>query len=731
MHDKRAPIAEVRFGPFTLDGRSGELRKGPTRLKVPDQSIAILKELVQSPGELVTRETLRDRLWPPDTHVDFEAGLNAAVRRLREALGDSADAPRYVETLPRRGYRFIAPLERVPATADTPATAAADSNVSAVTTSGGAAGRGVGKVALASVVVTILAAGAWVALRRNDGTPTVSGVPRPVPITTFPGLEIDPAIAPAGNLVAFAWDGERGDNFDIYVRSIDGRSQVRLTSDAAADHLPAWSPDGQRLAFVRTLSERRLIVAVPALGGPEQILFEAGPERGAVAFSGFHVGYGLSWTPDGKHLLYNDRYGSAFATAIYQYSLEDGQRRQLTTPPANVSDSQAVVSPDGRYLGFVRRNDSDNGGHVFVQEFDRPHTGGEPARVTFDHLVRTFDWTVDGRGIIHDSWLESGLWRIGVAGGTSESVLPNIRAASPSVARSGAGVVYQNTLRDANIWELPTPPSPTRQPSGDATFRIIASTSGDSDPQLSPDGTRIAFISSRSGRPQLWVANRDGSGSTPLTNFEGRRLGSPSWNADGQRVALDGIEGRAWNLYIVSANGGPIRRLISDAFNNIRPSWSPDGRWIYFGSDRTGSWQIWKIPSAGGTPAQVTRGGGMEPVVSRDGQRIYYAKETPVQGIWEVPAEGGREVQIVNRGTQLNFDVADSGIFMMDATTKPQATVEMFSFASQKLTTVARLPPGLPFSNASYLRVSRDGAAMLYVQYDQWSGDIEMLPGMR
>ena len=111
MHEKENGPRLIRFGPFTLDGRSGELRNGPIRLKVPDQSIAVLQALLERPGELVAREDLRDRLWGPDTFVDFEAGLNAAVRRLREALNDSADTPQYVETLPRRGYRFIAPIE--------------------------------------------------------------------------------------------------------------------------------------------------------------------------------------------------------------------------------------------------------------------------------------------------------------------------------------------------------------------------------------------------------------------------------------------------------------------------------------------------------------------------------------------------------------------------------------------------------------------------------------------
>ncbi len=105
----------VRFGAFTLDLCTDELWDGSTRLKVPDQSIQILEALLERPGELATREDLRDRLWPSGTYVDYEHGLNAAVRRLREALGDSADAPRYVETLPRRGYRFIADVEEEPA----------------------------------------------------------------------------------------------------------------------------------------------------------------------------------------------------------------------------------------------------------------------------------------------------------------------------------------------------------------------------------------------------------------------------------------------------------------------------------------------------------------------------------------------------------------------------------------------------------------------------------------
>lgn len=97
----------VRFGPFEVDLRSGELRKGGVRVSLQDQPFRVLVRLLDRPAELVTREELRQQLWPADTFVDFEHGLNAAIKRLRDTLGDSADTPRFIETLPRRGYRFI------------------------------------------------------------------------------------------------------------------------------------------------------------------------------------------------------------------------------------------------------------------------------------------------------------------------------------------------------------------------------------------------------------------------------------------------------------------------------------------------------------------------------------------------------------------------------------------------------------------------------------------------
>ena len=740
MLDKVNAAPVVRFDPFTLDVRSGELRNGSIRLKVPDQSIVVLQALVEHPGELITREALRDRLWGPDTFVDFEAGLNAAVRRLREALNDSADTPRYVETLPRRGYRFIAPVDVVSPSLPAALSEVAPADAPIAAPAETVPGR---RLPLRRMFIAILAlaflGGALLAGLRPDKRAPTESPARPVPITRFQGLEVEPAFSPTGNLVAFAWNGENEDNFDIYLRAIDGRSDARrLTSDASPDHAPAWSPDGLRIAFIRVVAGRRIVMVMPALGGPEERLFEAsGTEAGSSLGGAWSHGgwsYGLSWTPDGEHLVFGDRDATSIWSAIYLYSLKDGQRRQLTRPPANFSDIHPVVSPDRRYLAFVRLNPEGFGGSVFLQKLEHLQPSGEPRPLTSGHSVLAFDWAQDSRSVVHDAGpADPGLWRVGVAGGASELVWANIRTAMPSLARSGAGVVYQTTAGDTNIYELRLPSSSNSQAARDEPFRVIGSTSQDTDMTLSPDGTRIAFVSRRSGHSNLWLSNRDGSQARQLTTLVGWRVGSPCWSADGSSIAFDAIErGGYWSLYVVAADSSPIiRPVLSDRFNNVRPAWLHDGKWIYFASDRTGDYQIWKVALAGGALTQITWSGGLDPIVSPDGRHLYYAKQPPVQGIWEVPLEGGPEVRVVERGRSLAFGVADTGIFIMDASATPQATVEMYSFASRKLVLVERLPAGLRFSGGPYFNVTRDGRSMLYVRFDHWMSDIEMLPGVR
>ena len=252
-------------------------------------------------------------------------------------------------------------------------------------------------------------------------------------------------------------------------------------------------------------------------------------------------------------------------------------RRQLTRPPANFSDIHPVVSPDGRYLAFVRLNQLAVGGSVFVQKLEQLHVAGEPVQLTCGRYRDRVRLDA-GQPQRHPRRGRGGARIVANRGrrrGARARVTEHQGSDRPSVARSGAGVVvYQNALIESNIWELPTPSSPNRQPSGDATYRAHRVDVRDTDMRFSPDGTRVAFGSRRSGHSNLWVSNRDGSQATRLTNFEAAGgweapAGVPT--ASGSRSTRYGRARAAGISISCPPTVGPVKPLTSDAFHNSRP----------------------------------------------------------------------------------------------------------------------------------------------------------------
>ena len=326
--DMPAPAEPVvRFGAFDVDLRSGELRKSGVRIRIQEQPFRILTALLDRPGDIVTREELREILWPGDTFVDFDHSLNAAVNKLRELLGDSAAHPLFIETLPRRGYRFVYPVHRQ----DGLSARSAASDPEAAT-SRGRSRRRAGWVILAAAV---LAAALAVALKRTaapKASPARASAPlSAVPLTSFPGLEANPSFSPDGSQIAFSWAGANQDNVDIYLTVRGGAEPRRLTDSPQEDYSPAWSPDGRWIAFLRQLGDRESeIRLISPLGGAETRLGQVvtgyltswWPMQGPV----------LAWSPDGKWLAVQDQESIGKPIHLALLSVESGERRQLTEP---------------------------------------------------------------------------------------------------------------------------------------------------------------------------------------------------------------------------------------------------------------------------------------------------------------------------------------------------------------------------------------------------------------
>ena len=719
----------LRFSSFELDLRAGELRKHGFKIKLQDQPFQILALLLENPGEVVTRDQLRDRLWPADTFVDFDHSLNSAIKKLRQALNDDPDVPRFIETLPRRGYRFIAPLRDgsngSPANGNSRESeleVSKDSPMAGIApTSEGSARSHHWKLWAAGAFGFILALGlvAWLRPWRPGKIANLAPI-RLVPLTTYSGNVSKGSFSPDGNQIAFAWEGEQHTGVDIYIKQIGTEKPLAITHDFGYNFSPAWSPDGRYIAFLHAKEkEHPAIYLVPALGGPPRRLLEFSLVDGCRP--------GLNWSPDGKFLVFTDVSPNQ-PCAVKRLSVEDLSVQQLTTPPVpSTGDLDAEYSPDGKSLAFIRNTKDVE--DIYVM----PASGGAPRRLTFDNrLMSGLTWTPDGKEIIFSSnrgGMSWGLWRMPSSGGTPERVsVGSERAYMPTVSREGNRLAYASGFWNENIWKIPIAPG---HHAGKAE-RFIFSSLQEEGPQYSADGKRVAFQSTRSGNFEIWRADADGTNLVQLTTFGGPLTGTPRWSPDGSQISFDSRPGAHSNVYIISVDGGPARRLANDTSDDGVASWSHDGRWLYFASNRSGNWQVWKRTPEGGTPVQITKNGGFAPIEAADGKSLYYAKFNE-PGIFQVPVDGGQESKVLDEPPESYwgyFAVGPDGLYFAGDSGKRSAGLKFFDFATKKITMIGEFEKP-PFNGAPGLAISPDGRNLLYLQLDEARNNLMLAENFR
>jgi Tol biopolymer transport system component/DNA-binding winged helix-turn-helix (wHTH) protein len=708
MHAPKHKLTQ--FGDFEVDQTANELRRNGRRVKIQDLPFRLLVALLESPGEVMSREELGTALWN-DTVVDFDAGLHTAVRKLREALGDSASAPKFVETVPRHGYRFLAPvavLERPGA-------------VNRSLTLGKSSPRGGGKFAY--VAGAVLAFTLLFGLTRGwlETAPIDGNVPQLVPLVSERGILRSPSLSPDGTRVAFSWAMEDEDSLNLYVQRIDGSGRERLTAGQPSDRYPTWSPDGAQIAFLRN-SE---VVLVPAAGGLERRLTTSADS-------------GMAWGPGCETLAVSDRESPSGPVAIFLVDVATGERRNVSLPESStLEDRWPAFSPDGKKVAFARN------ATTVTELYVVPVEGGTPERVLgpleTGRNLTGLAWSPDGDHLIfalgrlglfatHASERDAVSYvRLDIAG-TDVSQLSVIK--DPITGQMN--LAYGHERSNWDIW------GSSLDEGGIEPIAIQASTRSDSSPAVSPDGHRLAFSSQRSGTPEIWWSDADGSRPFRLTHFEEGSAGTPQWSQDGRKIAFDATLNGNRDIYIVGDDGTELRRLTEHSSSDGQPSWSHDGDWIYFMSDRSGSRQIWKAPSAGGAAVQLTRDGGYQAFESPDGTTVYYAKRQQDRGVWSVPAHGGREQPVVDGARQNLWAVAADGIYFFDVDDAAPALfdftrsypVKKFTFEDGRISTVAVIKTDLP-SNLPSFGLSQDGRWLSWVSRRDPSSELLLIRNVR
>jgi len=720
----------TRFGVFEADLRAGELRQNGVKVKLQNQPFQILAMLLERPGEIVTREELNARLWAADTFVDFDNGLNSAIRRLRDALGDSAENPTYVETLGRRGYRFVFPVEKLNAArlnggnrnpglhvADLvpalesgprmPQTSLAQQSWK-VTSAIAIAGC----MALAGLLV-------WWAGPNRARSMRLAELQRltVVPLTTMPGRVLSPTFSPDGSQVAFAWDGgSGGGGYDLYVKSIGSDNPHPLTHHRSAALSAAWAPDGRNIALLRVAGEEDSgIYLVPPTGGPERKLTSRAAVRSNTQ---------ISWSPDGKQLAFIDHPLTSkqqlFADETLQLfllSLDTLERTEVQT--GCISTSTPKFSPGGSYLSWVCNQGGINSSLWLLRLTD----GKQTKLLSWDEGISGVAWTTDERRIVFSSWENYGaIWEVAIARPTQIERLPVGHDAFDLARKpAGPGLAYVQGTNNVNIWRLDLHASPLQ------VRKLVVSSRGQRAPSISPEGSKIAFESDRAGAREVWICDADGSNARQLSNFGISTTGSPRWSPDGKLIAFNTLVEGEPTIYIVDPHGGIPRKLDIDVRGNDLPSWSHDGQWIYFvNGEDAGTPTVWKVPSAGGHAIQIAARGAYFPLESPDADYVYFVRN---KRLWQVKPDGSAE-QLVAGMPELNsmgdeWFPSKLGIYFL-AREGDRTVIKLFDVKTKQIRPVFTMDKSAP-TWIGGMPVSSDGKYLLFPQVDELSSNLMLI----
>ena len=740
MTSQKSASGRIRFGGFEADLRTEELYRSGRRVRLPQQSFRVLAMLVERAGELVTREELRARLWPTGVLVEYDQAVNTAVKRLREALRDSAAAPRFIETLPKRGYRFIAAIERsessVPPATNRPSASAGveESPTSpledasgeqpqlrpaeALGVAGSSPSSGIIPLRLTMLlgaVLAVLIAGVWLVITHPASVrPTTAQ--RVVPFTSLRGRVIAPTFSPDGNQIAFAWNGEAGDphQFDLYVKSVGSERLLRLTRQPSDWISPAWSPDGSMIAFLRLDRTRPVgagIFVIPALGGSERQLVSSGVASGTYPQ--------ISWSPDGRRLSYIG-YGPSGLPRVYLLSLDSLSAQPLSPAPDCLDAAEAIFSPDGKQLAVACSSSS---ALYSIDLVGLPH-GPVRKLATISGYPQGLAWAPDGTRLVGSSDPGNGgeLWELTLDGQLSQ--LPfGEQVSAPAVAARTGRLAYIRDRKTVDIWRVDL----TAAHPAESAVRLISSTRSQMAARYSPDA-HIAFQSNRSGSTEVWMTDAQGADPDQLTAFNGPVTGSPSWCSDGRRIAFDSRASGSSAVYVEDIRERVPRKVATSGVNLSFPVWSQDCRWL-FAYD--GYSTLYKVASVGGPAERVTNRPSPYSSVSVVSDRLVFGV-ADVKGIilWTRPVNGGPEVPLEDMPI-IRYDDAwtatTTGIYYTDSSSIP-VVLNFYEFAGHSTHRVMILKQTpVPFGAAG-LAVSPDGRWLLYAQPDDEQSEILLAP---
>ena len=527
------PNLRLRVGEHVVDVGALRIVTRPDHPRLTSKAAAVLIELVRHAGDTVTRDQLLDRVWAD--RVTTPDVLTQAIKELRRAFNDDAKPSRYIETIPKVGYRLLAAVSMLDGELISVGGTAAGNDPDVVDAldvpvppppapvrrlGWGWLALGVTTAAVLALLLAWRGGGREAAVTTSNWT--VSDIRQ---LTSDPGSERRPSVSPDGTRVIYAQADQAGgaSGIDrIVMRAIGESKSVRVTSKKtdSFEEVPTWSPDGSQIAFERLAKEDCTMHIVSSLGGSER---DVGPCKN------YMVHY-FDWAPDGKALISAEGSGGASDDMVLmRWDLATGTKQPLQYERlADAQDLEAHYSPDGKLIAFRR------GLAPYSDLCVMSARGGAVRQLTQLHSrIRGLAWTRDSRGLIFASNQDGHFTLYSVALDSGEVRALGVGPAEYPAAARGADLV---------AYEIPRTTSRLAWVAlgvDKAIPELLAkSTGSDHSPAFSPDGSRIAFVSDRSGAQQVWLYDFSTLELNALTDFHDALLVNPAWSADGKQLLL-------------------------------------------------------------------------------------------------------------------------------------------------------------------------------------------------
>ncbi len=572
---------------------------------------------------------------------------------------------------------------------------------------------------LVAVLVALTAAAfAWkLAVSRPDGTEEHSAM-GVVPLSTLSGLSYWPTLSPDGAQVAFSRSPESEPTSAIYVQAVGSAEARQLTGGTPDAWGPSWSPEGGRIAFLRRASVGGRIHVTSPIGDSD------------LKVSDFAAWAPISWSSDGKDVAV--RHAVAAETeesGIWLVPLDGASPRPITHPKPPAYDSAPAFSPDGRELAYVSCTGQLTGGcHVYVVALSADlMPSASPVRLTAKTFygIVAVAWSRDGRSLVFDgeNLAISQLLRV-PANGSRPPVpieIAGLGAGPPATARNSDILAFPRTNRNTDIYSFELD-QPARA--------VITSSVDDIQPELSSNN-RLAFCSDRSGHGvEVWVAAADGSGAHQLTHGPNRWQCSPHWSPDAGSIVFDSqADDGHWHLWTIDSDGGTPRQLTQDPGSQNIPSWSGDGKWIYFTGDGDTGRNVFRVTARGGSPEPLTHTGGSYPRESADRLSLLYKLLENVNSpLLSMSLADGATKELVGCVRSSVFAVSRRGIYYVACEPGPSPPLHLLDPATgldRLVATLERLAvvPGLG--------VSPDGSTIFYTRFVTNSRDLMLIENFK